>query len=327
MKVIYFAFGALTTWQLLLWLIPKLKLRLMDFPNSRSNHSIPIPRGGGVGFLIPSFIGSVFLLVVDGWNSFFFLPIACTPLAFVGLADDRFKLPAKVRYFAQLLTGIMILQFTSLPITFVSLPIRVLLFGFLLFSITAVINFVNFMDGSDGLVAGCLLIVFIAASIAFNSPASIWIWIGSLLVFLFFNWHPAKVFMGDVGSTFLGALLSGLALQSNNWVQALGILLISFPLLSDACICVLRRRLNHQNIFKPHKLHLYQRLHMSGWSQNRVAISYMCASCLIALGFLVGGLQLEIILTSFTLVVGVLLDRNAAISFSQASSEQFVCSD
>ena len=73
---------------------------------------------------------------------------------------------------------------------------------------------------------------------------------------------------GDVGSTFLGAVFAALLLQSSSWLEALGYLLVATPLLGDACLCVVRRLLTGQNVFEPHRLHLHQRLHQSGWPHS-----------------------------------------------------------
>ena len=136
--------------------------RLIDKPNSRSSHSIPTPRGGGLVFFIISAVSSIAQVLAGQVSSVEFLPLICTPLAIVGLLDDRQNLPAFFRYLAQLLTAAFILGISPLVLSFgfaVNSSIFVLLFClvFLLIAVTAVINFTNFMDGLDGLVAGCML--------------------------------------------------------------------------------------------------------------------------------------------------------------------------
>ena len=95
------------------------------------------------------------------------------------------------------------------------------------------------MDGSDGLVAGCLSLAFLFFSFKLNQE--IYPIAGALIGFLILNWSPAKVFMGDVGSTFLGAFLFGISLQTKSYEEALTVLLITFPLIADALTFVLRR--------------------------------------------------------------------------------------
>ena len=126
-------------------------------------------------------------------------PWLVLPLALVGFLDDRHSLPSSFRYCFQLATACVVILVSSLVFPSVAfLPF----FIFLLIAVTAVINFTNFMDGLDGLVAGCMLVAIISAAIKISAPLSIWALVGSLFGFLIWNWSPAKVFMGDVGSTF-----------------------------------------------------------------------------------------------------------------------------
>ena len=161
------------------------------------------------------------------------LPLLAAPLAVVGLLDDRHGLPASRRYCVQLFTAVLILGFSPLVtrtvlavaagnwLLLVALPL-------LLIAVTAVINFTNFMDGLDGLVGGCMAVVITALTLSLNAPGpsgpgglSTWL--------LIWNWSPAKVFMGDVGSTFLGAMFVGLLLQASSWLEAFGYLLVCTP--------------------------------------------------------------------------------------------------
>jgi len=140
-----------------------------------------------------------------------------------------------------------------------------------------------------------------------------------LLGFLLWNWSPAKVFMGDVGSTFLGAVFAGVVLQQVSVQAALGMLLVATPLLSDACLCVLRRLLAGQRVFQAHRLHLFQRLHQAGWSHTCVSSLYISATALLALALLWGGLPWLITLAAFELLIGIWLDQRVAVPFAIAS--------
>ena len=101
-------------------------------------------------------------------------------------------------------------------------------FVLLVIAVTAVINFTNFMDGLDGLVAGCMTVIISALAVDLAAPWSMWALLGSLIGFLVWNWSPAKVFMGDVGSTFLGAVFAGLVLQAPSWSR-MSYLLVATP--------------------------------------------------------------------------------------------------
>lgn len=297
--------GGAASWLLLRLLIPWLRQRLLDQPNERSSHRTPTPRGGGVAFVL---VGSLLApLAGGGWPAW--IPLICLPLALVGMVDDRLDLPALARYGAQIVSALALLAVAALPIPWWLLPLAVI-------AITAVINFVNFSDGLDGLVAGCAAVLLTAAVLTLPPQgAALWPLIGALLGFLVWNWSPARVFMGDVGSTFLGATIAGVVLQQSSPTAALGLLLVGFPLMGDALLCVLRRLAAGQRIFQAHRLHLYQRLHQAGWTHARVALLYIGATALLALGLLTHGLPLVVILVAMELAVGLWLDRHRAAPF------------
>ena len=297
------------SWLLLRTLIPQLKQRLLDQPNDRSAHTTPTPRGGGVAFVLVNLLFSS-LLLLAGPTPALWIPWICAPLALVGLLDDRLNLPALLRYGIQILTAIALLLPTALPTPFwpwLCGPLVVI-------AVTAVINFVNFTDGLDGLVAGCMAISLLA--VALDRPSALWPLVGALTGFLIWNWAPAKVFMGDVGSTFLGAVFAGMVLQASSWPQALAMLLLATPLMADACLCVLRRAAAGQRIFQAHRLHLFQRLHRAGWSHQNVAGLYAGATALLAVLQLTVGLGGVLVGAVAVIGLGLWLDQKRAVPFA-----------
>jgi UDP-N-acetylmuramyl pentapeptide phosphotransferase/UDP-N-acetylglucosamine-1-phosphate transferase len=240
------------------------------------------------------------------------LPLLALPLAVVGFLDDRFKIPAGLRYGVQLATAILVILVSPLTLPWFALP-------FLLIAVTAVINFTNFTDGLDGLVAGCMAVALSALALPLSAPWPIWALVGSLLGFLLWNWSPAQVFMGDVGSTFLGAVFAGLVLQASSWPEAFGYLLVATPLLGDACLCVPRRLLAGQRVFQAHRLHLFQRLYQAGWPHARVSLTYIVATAVLAVAMLAGGWPWVFGLAVVELLVGVWLDQRVAVPFAVAS--------
>jgi UDP-N-acetylmuramyl pentapeptide phosphotransferase/UDP-N-acetylglucosamine-1-phosphate transferase len=269
-----------------------------------------------LAFVVVS-VGSSLIAFVWAANTFSalpqsVLPLVALPLAIIGLLDDRLNLPASWRYGAQLLTACLILWLSPIALPWLLLPLVIV-------AVTAVINFTNFMDGLDGLVAGCMAVALAAAALQLAAPWPIWALVGALLGFLFWNWSPAKVFMGDVGSTFLGAVFAGLALQAPSWPEAFGLLLVATPLLGDAFLCVPRRLLAGQRVFQAHRLHLFQRLHQAGWPHARVSSLYVAATAVLALALLWGGLPWLLPLAAFELLLGFWLDQRVAVPFAIAS--------
>jgi len=328
-----FLLSVLASWLLLWLLIPQLRRRLLDQPNDRSSHQRPTPRGGGAAFVLVAaasalvwLVGAVAALpdVPPAALPLAALPLAALPLALVGFLDDRHNLPASWRYGVQLATALVLLLFSplvrGLPAAlphpwWLLLPVLLLL----LIAATAVINFTNFMDGLDGLVAGSMAVALAAIALKLALPWPLWALVGALLGFLLWNWSPAQVFMGDVGSTFLGAVFAALVLQAPSWPEALGLLLLATPLLGDACLCVPRRLWAGQRVFQAHRLHLYQRLHQAGWPHARVSSLYITATALLALALLLGGWQWVVSLAALELLAGVWLDQRVAVPFALAS--------
>lgn len=305
-------------------LIPLLRRGLLDQPKARSSHLQPTPRGGGIGFVAILLVVSSCSLISDPFNIALWLPLIAAPLAIVGLVDDRLNLPALWRYGAQLVVATLLLFFSPLAYRlFVAsagsfwfyVPVLLLL----LISVTAVINFTNFMDGLDGLVAGSFALAVATVLIQLSAPLPLWALVGSLLGFLVWNWSPAKVFMGDVGSTFLGAVFAGFVLQSSSWHEAFGLLLVCTPIFGDAFSCVLRRLRDGQPVFQAHRLHLFQRLHQAGWSHSRVSLSYILATSVLAVAMLAGGWPWVLSLAVAELLLGLWLDQRVAVPFALAS--------
>jgi Fuc2NAc and GlcNAc transferase len=288
-------------------LIPWLSSRMLDLPNSRSSHFVPTPRGGGVVFVALSSLvafGSLGLHLGD----IVWVPLVALPLAVVGWADDRLNLPVLSRFFVQLATGLVLVGLSPLPFA----PFATII---VVISAVAVINFTNFMDGLDGLLASCMAVSLATAAIKLQAPFPIWSLIGALLGFLFWNWSPAKVFMGDVGSTFLGAVFFGLVLQSTNYFQAFSLFLVLAPLLGDASLTLFRRLAAGQPVFQAHRQHLFQRLNKAGWSHARVTYTYFLATALLALAVLAFDIYAAVLLLFFQSVVACWLEYRVAVPF------------
>ena len=309
------------SWLLLAALIPHLRHRLLDHPNARSSHSQATPRGGGLAFVLLASVASVLAWLssvssASTQSPLIVGPLLALPLAVVGFLDDRHNLPASWRYGVQLATAFLVIHISPLVVLSVGLlPLAALL----VIAITAVINFTNFMDGLDGLVAGCMALAMTTAAIQLAAPWPVWALVGALLGFLNWNWSPAKVFMGDVGSTFLGAVYALFVLQASTWTEALGLLLVVTPLLGDACLCVPRRLMAGQKVFQAHRLHLFQRLHQAGWPHASVSSLYIASTGVLAFALLWGGLPWVLTLAGLELLLSIWLDQQVAVPFDVAT--------
>jgi Fuc2NAc and GlcNAc transferase len=266
-----------------------LRKQFIDIPNHRSSHNIPTPRGGGMGFIIAFAIalmlGHLCMPQVIPQSTTFVL-IALLPLISIGILDDWRSVSSLTRYLVQLSVSIIIvIHYGPFPQPWLDVfgaPGHWLAIGLTVVGITALINFYNFMDGLDGLVAGVTAVQLSFLAIWFNQPF-LWLLVAALLGFLYWNWSPAKIFMGDAGSTMLGATVGITLLQGPNTYQSWSSLVILLPLVGDAIYTIICRIRKGENIFQAHRSHLYQRLNQSGWHHRRVATFYIVGTTVIGL--------------------------------------------
>lgn len=266
--------------------------RMLDIPNVRSLHTRPIPRGGGLGIVIVVLIGT--------WGLFFFR-ILSTPfralaafslgggiVAWTGWLDDIHRLPYRIRLVVQAISSAIILiiigYFRNITVPFVG-DIHLYSIGIPLglLWMMGLTNAYNFMDGIDGIAGGQALVAGLGwAIIGYMSGETFGGLIGVLLAatslgFLFHNWPPARIFMGDVGSAFIGftlAVLPIMAGQRDPRFIIAGVLLV-WPFIFDTSFTLVRRMINKENIFEAHRSHIYQRLVIAGYSHRFVTLIYM----------------------------------------------------
>ncbi len=290
--------------------IPFLMKSIAALPSERGLHNIKKPSGGGIIFAL---IYIIFLLN----NDFYYLSLLSFPIAVIGLFDDKFCIPFLFKLVAQGLTVIStILYIYKFQDTFINnLLGENLVFIFILIFIgLCIINFINFMDGIDGLICGSFIIIFLTV----NSEIILLIpLVGSLLGFLRLNWQPSKIFMGDSGSLFIGSIFLSVIFMSESDIEFIKLILIATPLLLDPLITLIRRILDRQNFWKPHKLHLYQRLVSSGMSHAKVSCMYIFSISLLCIFYKFSSL-FHLALISLTLVlIGIFLDFKIAKPFKE----------
>ena len=274
-----------------------------------------IPVGGSLGFI---FVSSISFILNKEYYFFLFLI-----LAIVGLIDDLKGLGNKVRLLTQIFVGIIfsiliyeesILDFLG-PLSYHFIA-EVFVITLMTFFFVSWVNFTNFADGLDGLVSGSMVIIFLFASYLLN--INYIFLVAGLLGFLILNWHPAKVFMGDSGSYFLGSIYCSCIFQSNSWNIFLALLLVGSPLYFDVMTCVIRRYFQKQNIFKAHNLNLYQRLNQNGLSHWQVSMIYISSKIFIGLSFVLGNIYYMILTTLMIFAIGLYLEFYIALPFKEA---------
>jgi Fuc2NAc and GlcNAc transferase len=282
----------------------------MDIPNERSSHITPTPRGGGIAFVATSLIGFMLLLLNNALNGteLFALCFAGSIVAIAGHLDDRQKISgATVRLVLHAISAIILITGVGIPseLAIFEHTVNTGIVGSILGVVYLVwlLNLFNFMDGTDGIAASEAIFVLLTGAFlnyhvladASHSAAAV-ILAASTFGFLLFNWSPAKIFMGDVGSGYLGIVIGGLSLIAANqdpdllWVWI--ILLAVF--VSDATVTLIRRLLRKQKPHVAHRSHAYQHLAIRLNSHAKVSLLVLAVNIawLLPIAFLVADEQL-----------------------------------
>jgi Fuc2NAc and GlcNAc transferase len=273
------------------WLLRHSRLsRLVDRPNARSSHSTPTPRGGGLGMVVITTCG-ILMLYAARWLS---LPLAATLLlggssvAAVGFWDDVRSAPIAVRMAVHI--GAAVLAVYCLGTTSaIRIGGYVVDLGGILgpvlgvLAIVWILNLFNFMDGIDGIAASEAAFVLFGAAglglfVAQASPAEVapaLIAGAACLGFLLWNWPPAAIFMGDVGSGYLGYVIAVLALESSQTtaINNYAWLILGGVFLVDATLTLCRRLLRRERVYQAHRTHAYQWLARRWGSHSVVTIA------------------------------------------------------
>lgn len=267
-------------------LVPGIRrIARLDVPNERSSHAVPTPRGGGMAIVLITLAGGIYWMTPRMAAVF----AAALLIAAVSFADDLRHLPATLRLAVQVIAALVVAVLFA-PLIWVPLAV---------FWIVGLTNAYNFMDGIDGIAGGQAVVAGLA-----------WAWLGTtagqpalaaigLLIagssagFLLHNWQPARIFMGDVGSAFLGftfASLTVIGARANPKLAVAGALVV-WPFVADAAFTFLRRAWRRERVMEAHKSHIYQRLHQRGLSHAAVASIYIAlaaAGAVAAVAFMRG---------------------------------------
>lgn len=262
----------------------------VDAPNHRKVHSRIMPRLGGLAIYV-AFIAAYFVIspALDSLQTdvVFGLIVGGSIIVLVGALDDRFDLSPKIKLLGQIIAaGVVVnsgvvIDFISVPFGDLSISLTWLAIPLTIFWIVGVTNAINLIDGLDGLSAGVSAIaistMLVLALMMGNITVVLLsvILLGSIVGFLFYNFHPAKIFMGDSGALFLGfslATLSILGFKQATVVSLLiPIMILGVPL-SDTFFAIMRRWVNHLPISAADKSHLHHCLLQLGFSHRTTVL-------------------------------------------------------
>ena len=274
---------------LLTWFVMRLarRLALLDVPNERSSHQLPTPRGGGAAIVF-TVVGTWLLAAVYGLvdrQDVVVLAAGGLLVAAVGLADDRSDVPAKWRLLVHLISAGLLVAATG-GLNEISLGGLSLELGWVgailaLLYVVWLLNQYNYMDGIDGIAGVEAVTVALPAaallwSVGDAAMAVVTVTIGAAsLGFLVWNWAPAKIFMGDVGSSFVGYVFGALVVVSHStsgvdiyaWSILLGVFIV------DATVTLIRRIVTREKFYEAHRSHAYQHAVDRHGSHARVSIA------------------------------------------------------
>lgn len=279
--------GAFIASILLTPLVKKLAYRVgaVDRPNYRKVHAKIMPRLGGLAIFLAFLIG---VLIYRPENEAIIpIIIASFVIILTGVLDDMLEISAKAKFLGQTIAAAIVIFFGDIQISAINLPFDgVLDFGYLsipltLIWIVGITNAINLIDGLDGLAAGVSTTALLTlAAMAFIMNDSFVVMMALILAcsaigFLFYNFHPAKIFMGDTGALFLGFIISVLALLGFKNVTfvslVIPIIMLGVPI-SDTFFAIVRRLLNKQPPFQPDKSHLHHRLLKIGFTHRQTVL-------------------------------------------------------
>lgn len=272
------------------------KVGAVDVPNARKVHTRIMPRLGGLGIYLAFVIALIAVLP--------FLPNSLLPrdanfmkafliggsmIVLIGALDDRFQLSAKSKLLFQILAACVVVFGFGITVDFVNIPFQDrystleswVSIPLTIFWIVGVTNAINLIDGLDGLAAGVSAIaigtILVMSFLMGNTTVALLclLLLGAILGFLFFNFHPAKIFMGDAGSLFLGFSLAMLSLLGFKQIAIVSfitpLIIIGVPL-SDTFFAIIRRKIQKKPIFAPDKGHLHHCLRELGFTHRQTVL-------------------------------------------------------
>jgi len=245
----------------------------MDIPNERKVHKHPIPRLGGLGIFAGLLLG--YILFGEPSELMNSILIGSFIIVMTGFIDDIKPIPAKYKFLGQIIAACIIVFYGGLKMEKIIAYSFYAEFGIFseiitIFFILGCINCINLIDGMDGLASGISAIYFLTIGIITTVKGGVglefvlcFVMLGSCIGFLFHNFNPAKIFMGDSGSMLLGIIISVVALLGFKTATLsslfIPLLVLSIPIL-DTTFAIIRRKIKGESISKPDKFHIHHEL-------------------------------------------------------------------
>jgi len=276
----------------------------MDIPNHRSSHLVPVPKAGGIA-IVGTFLAGMLAYYMFAEESMirehYFIGFVCSALlvAIISFHDDVKGSSFLFRFFIQAIAATVVMVF-GVVISEFKIPLEgIVQLGVLKYVITflwivGLTNAFNFMDGINGLAAGTAVIAGLFFGVISFSQGSDFAYIISYVIvagalgFFIFNFPRARLFMGDVGSTFLGFVFATLAiiaaLYDHSHTSFFVMPLLLFHFIYDTFFTFLRRLIRRENVFLAHRTHLYQLFVRLGYSHTKVSIFYFVVGTIQGFG-------------------------------------------
>ncbi|MBZ4688243.1 MAG: UDP-GlcNAc:undecaprenyl-phosphate/decaprenyl-phosphate GlcNAc-phosphate transferase [Clostridia bacterium] len=277
------------------------KIGAIDQPDERKVHQKVMPRLGGLAIYLSFVVAVVAFVTVSRWITG--LILGSTLVVMIGIADDTRGLPPKIKLLGQIMAALVAVYF-GIRVHFVTnpfvdlipfddvIPLGKMVIPFTILWIVGVTNAVNLVDGLDGLAAGisaiASLTMGIVAMLEGQGEVAVlaFLLFASIIGFLKYNFHPAKVFMGDTGSMFLGFILSILAIQGLTKSATVISLFIPVVILGipifDTAFAIVRRLIKGNPIFEADKEHLHHRLLELGLSHKQTVVAIYGVSIILS---------------------------------------------
>ena len=303
------------------------KIGAVDVPkDARRVHTKPMPRFGGMAIFIGTM--AVIMVFLEKDSQLWGVILSGTLMYLVGVVDDLKGIPAKVKLLGQIACATILYCFSIRITTMANLlpwgpglirfPV-VISFLVTVVWIVGVTNAVNLIDGLDGLAAGVCCIA--SLSIAYTAhlhdrmtTCSIMSALaGACVGFLMFNFNPAKIFMGDSGSLFLGYMLASVSLLGDTPLKSTTILATLVPIcvlalpLFDTTFAILRRLWTHRPIMEADRGHLHHRIMAIGWGQRRTVLILYCISGVMGVAAILFSLDMYIETLALMIIAGTLI--------------------